>query len=58
MNKMYGFEGEVKAKYSSQMVELFTEVFNCLPLAHVIAGKILVRCIYVLPSTCRIVQHT
>ncbi|XP_064394801.1 serine/threonine-protein phosphatase 5-like isoform X3 [Halichondria panicea] len=42
MNKMYGFEGEVKEKYSSQMVELFTEVFNYLPLAHIIGGKILV----------------
>ncbi len=40
---MYGFEGEVKQKYSSQMVELFTEVFNYLPLAHIIGGKILVR---------------
>ena len=48
MNKMYGFEGEVKEKYSSQMVELFTEVFNYLPLAHIIGGKILVR----LYSTC------
>ena len=43
MNKMYGFEGEVQKKYSSQMVELFTEVFNYLPLAHIIGGKILVR---------------
>ena len=24
MNKMYGFEGEVKAKYSANMVDLFT----------------------------------
>ncbi len=40
---MYWFEGEVKEKYSSQMVELFTEVFNYLPLAHIIGGKILVR---------------
>ncbi len=44
MNKMYGFEGEVKSKYSSVMAELFTEVFNYLPLAHIIEGKILVRC--------------
>ena len=26
MNQMYGFEGEVKSKYSMQMAELFTEV--------------------------------
>lgn len=42
MNKMYGFEGEVKAKYSSNMVELFTEIYNWLPLAHCINSKILV----------------
>jgi len=42
MNKMYGFEGEVKAKYSSTMVELFTEVYNWLPLSHCINSRILV----------------
>lgn len=42
MNQMYGFEGEVKSKYSAQMAELFTEVYNWLPLCHLINGKILV----------------
>ena len=42
LNKMYGFEGEVKAKYSALMMELFSEVFNWLPLAHCIENKILV----------------
>ena len=42
MNKMYGFEGEVKAKYSSTMVELFTEVYNWLPLSHCINSRVLV----------------
>ncbi|XP_043924969.1 serine/threonine-protein phosphatase 5-like [Protopterus annectens] len=42
MNQMYGFEGEVKAKYSSQMFELFSEVFQWLPLAQCINGKVLV----------------
>jgi len=42
MNKMYGFEGEVKAKYSTTMVELFTEVYNWLPLCHCINNRILV----------------
>ena len=42
MNKMYGFEGEVKAKYNAPMVELFTEVYNWLPLAHCINSKVLV----------------
>ncbi|KAK2167212.1 hypothetical protein LSH36_31g05027 [Paralvinella palmiformis] len=42
MNQMYGFEGEVKAKYTSQMANLFTEVFNYLPLAHLINDKVLI----------------
>jgi serine/threonine-protein phosphatase 5 len=42
MNQMYGFEGEVKAKYTTQMFQLFTEVFNYLPLSHCINNKVLV----------------
>ena len=42
MNKMYGFEGEVKAKYSALMVDLFTEVYNWLPLCHLLDNKVLV----------------
>ncbi|KAL1932684.1 hypothetical protein VTP01DRAFT_8362 [Rhizomucor pusillus] len=42
MNKVYGFEGEVKAKFSEMMFKLFSETFNALPLAHVIQNKILV----------------
>lgn len=42
MNQMYGFEGEVRAKYTTQMYELFAEVFNLLPLAHCINGRVLV----------------
>ena len=42
MNKMYGFEGEVKSKYSANMVDLFTEVYNWLPLSHCINNKIIV----------------
>ncbi|XP_066995119.1 serine/threonine-protein phosphatase 5 [Anabrus simplex] len=41
MNKMYGFDGEVKAKYTPKMSELFTEVYNWLPLAHLINKKVL-----------------
>merc|ERR1712002_778971 len=41
MNQMYGFEGEVKEKYTSKMVDLFTEVYNLLPLSHVINSKVL-----------------
>ncbi|CAA3012716.1 serine threonine- phosphatase 5 isoform X2 [Olea europaea subsp. europaea] len=42
MNKIYGFEGEVKSKLSDKFVELFAEVFCCLPLAHVINEKVFV----------------
>lgn len=42
MNKIYGFEGEVRSKLSEIFVELFAEVFCCLPLAHVINSKIFV----------------
>lgn len=42
MNKMYGFEGEVKSKYNAKMAELFTEIFNYLPLCHVVNKKIFV----------------
>ncbi|KAG8195712.1 hypothetical protein JTE90_002975 [Oedothorax gibbosus] len=42
MNQMYGFEGEVKAKYSPQMSDLFTEVYNWLPLCHLLNNRVLV----------------
>lgn len=42
MNQMYGFEGEVKAKYTCQMYDLFAEVFNHLPLAHCINSRVLI----------------
>ncbi|XP_071962945.1 serine/threonine-protein phosphatase 5-like [Antedon mediterranea] len=42
MNQMYGFFGEVKSKYNAQMAELFTEVYNWLPLCHCINSKVLV----------------
>lgn len=40
MNKIYGFEGEVKAKYDEKIFALFLEVFEWLPLAAVIGQKI------------------
>lgn len=40
MNKMYGFEGEIKAKYNMKMAEFFSEIFNYLPLCHVINRKV------------------
>lgn len=42
MNQMYGFEGEVRSKYTDHMAQLFTEVFCCIPLAHVINNKVFV----------------
>jgi serine/threonine-protein phosphatase 5 len=39
MNKIYGFEGEVKHKYDDTVMALFTEVFNWLPIAAVISSK-------------------
>ena len=42
MNKVYGFEGEVRAKYTELCFDLFLEVFNYLPLAHVIDNKVFI----------------
>ncbi|XP_053544788.1 serine/threonine-protein phosphatase 5 [Bombina bombina] len=42
MNQMYGFEGEVKAKYSAQMFQLFSEVFQWLPLVMCINKRVLI----------------
>lgn len=42
MNQMYGFKDEVKSKYTAQMADLFTEVYNWLPLAHCINKRVLV----------------
>ena len=42
MNKIYGFEGEAKAKYDDKIFELFLEVFCHLPLAAVIENKVFV----------------
>lgn len=38
MNTIYGFYGEVRAKYSAAMVEVFRETFNWLPLGFVLCG--------------------
>lgn len=42
MNKMYGFEGEIKFKYDDKTMELFSEVFNVLPISATIADKVFV----------------
>jgi len=42
MNRIYGFEGEVKAKYDDKIFELFLEVFCHLPLVATIENKVIV----------------
>ncbi|KAH7648650.1 phosphatase related [Cryptosporidium bovis] len=42
LNRLYGFEGEVLAKYDSGLYDLISEAFCFLPLAHVINNKIFV----------------
>jgi len=42
MNRMYGFEGEVTQKYSKKCFDLFTEVFNWLPLCACLNKKVIV----------------
>ncbi|KAI3650248.1 hypothetical protein MP228_004835 [Amoeboaphelidium protococcarum] len=43
MNRMYGFENELRAKYQSDnMFKLFSEIFCACPLAHLIHKKALV----------------
>jgi serine/threonine-protein phosphatase 5 len=41
-NKVYGFEGEVRAKYDMPTMDLFQEVFQALPLAAVVGGRVFV----------------
>lgn len=44
MNKIYGFEAELTKKYSSypELFGLFQDLFNSLPLCHVIQSEIFV----------------
>lgn len=39
MNRMYGFEGECRAKYVERVFKLFSESFSALPLATLIGKK-------------------
>ncbi|KAL1957669.1 hypothetical protein VTO42DRAFT_5646 [Malbranchea cinnamomea] len=42
MNRVYGFEGECKAKYTERLFKVFSESFSALPLATLIGEKYLV----------------
>lgn len=41
MNRVYGFEGECKAKYNEKTFKVFSESFSALPLATLIGDKYL-----------------
>ncbi|KAJ3163547.1 serine/threonine protein phosphatase Pzh1 [Geranomyces michiganensis] len=40
VNRVYGFYDECKRRTSLKIWRLFTDVFNCLPIAALVAGKI------------------
>jgi len=40
INRIYGFYDECKRRYSIKLWKTFTDCFNCLPVAAVVAGKI------------------
>jgi len=42
LNKMYGFEGEVLAKYDKTSYDLFSQLFCYLPICHVINKKVMI----------------
>ncbi|SZF04271.1 unnamed protein product [Blumeria hordei] len=42
LNRLYGFEGECKAKYNERTFRLFSESFSALPLATLVGSKYLV----------------
>merc|ERR1712039_120398 len=42
MNRIYGFEGEVKAKYDAGLYLLFCKAFDLLPLCHVLNSRVFV----------------
>lgn len=42
MNKLYGFEGEVVAKYDGNTYDLFADIFCHMPLVYVINSKVMV----------------
>lgn len=39
MNRIYGFEGEVHAKYTETVFSLFSEMFQSLPLGYILDGS-------------------
>ena len=46
INRIYGFYDECKRRYTPRLWKRFTDCFNCLPVAAIVADKIF--CMYVL----------
>jgi len=42
MNKIYGFEGEIKHKYDDTVMKMFSKLFQALPLSAVVQDKVFV----------------
>ncbi|KAK8826550.1 hypothetical protein WA538_006011 [Blastocystis sp. DL] len=42
VNKMFGFDGEVRAKYDGSIMQLFTECFQALPIAALLEKRVLI----------------
>ena len=42
LNKLYGFEAEVKHKYDQKVYDFFAQMFCYLPIAHLINKQVLV----------------
>jgi serine/threonine-protein phosphatase 5 len=42
LNRIHGFQGEVKSKYDEDIYECFCELFCTLPLGHVLNNKVLI----------------
>jgi serine/threonine-protein phosphatase 5 len=42
MNRIYGFDGEVKHKYNGAMAQLFAQTFCALPIAALVGERVLV----------------
>jgi len=41
INRMYGFYDDCKRRYDPKLWKIFTDVFNCMPIAAVVADRIL-----------------
>jgi len=43
INRLYGFEGEVKTKYNDKIYDLFSDLFQTLPLGYILNKKVMVN---------------